>query len=109
EPIYMKKNRPAFKVCALCRPEKECRIVEIIFRESTTFGVRREEVKRYTLSRQSRKIKLPYGEVEVKVGMLKGKEIILSPEFESVKKLAERLKKPLKEVYQDTIFLLSKT
>lgn len=107
ESIYMKKNRPAFKVCALCSPGKEYEVVKTIFKESTTFGVRREEIKRYTLKRQTKKINLPYGEVDIKVGIFQGKEITFSPEFESCKRLAEKLKKPLKEIYQDVIFLLS--
>lgn len=107
EPIYMKKNRLAFKLCALCKSSLEAEVVQIIFTESTTLGIRREKIQRYILARKTRKIKLPYGEIEVKIGIYKGKEVTFSPEFESCKKLAKKVNKPLKEIYQDTILLLS--
>jgi len=107
EPIYMKKNRPAFKLCTLCKSSLEAEIVQMIFTESTTLGIRREKIQRYMLARKTRKIKLPYGEIEVKIGIYKGKEITFSPEFESCKKLAKKVNKPLKEIYQDAILLLS--
>jgi len=107
EPIYMKKNRPAFKLCVLCDKKLEPEVIDMIFSETTTLGIRREAVKRYTALRKIKKVRLPYGEVQIKVGIYHGKEVTISPEFESCKKLAEKLNKPLKEVYQDAIFLLS--
>ncbi len=107
EPIYMKKNRPAFKLCAICDSKLEHEVVSVIFRETTTLGIRREIVERYTAARKIKKVKLPYGEVKVKIGIYHGKEVTVSPEFESCRKLAQKLDKPLKEVYQDAIFLLS--
>jgi len=108
EPIYMKKNRPAFKLCVLCNSESELEIIDIILLESTTLGIRREEVKRYSISREIKIAKLPYGEVKVKIGTHKGKEIIISPEFESCAKLAKKIGKPLKEIYQDAILFFSR-
>ena len=107
ETIYMKKNRPAFKLCVLCDKKLEPEVIDMIFSESATLGIRREAVKRYTALRKIKKVRLPYGEVQVKIGIYHGKEVTISPEFESCKKLAEKLNKPLKEVYQDAIFLLS--
>ena len=107
EPIYMKKNRPAFKLCVLCDKKLEPEVIDMIFSETTTLGIRREAVKRYTALRKIKKVRLPYGEIQIKVGIYHGKEVTISPEFESCKKLAEKLNKPLKEVYQDAIFLLS--
>lgn len=108
EPIYMKKNRPAFKICVLCREELEKEIVNIIMLESTTLGIRRQTVKRYLADRELKTVKLPYGEVKVKTGILKGKLINISPEFESCNKLAEKTGKTLKEIYQDALLFFSR-
>jgi len=108
EPIYMKKNRPAFKLCVLCGRESEPEIIDIILLESTTLGIRKEEVKRYSISREIKTVKLPYGEVKVKIGTYKGKKVNISPEFESCSKLAKKTGKPLKEIYQDVILFFSR-
>ncbi|MBM3706972.1 MAG: nickel pincer cofactor biosynthesis protein LarC [Actinobacteria bacterium] len=107
ETILMKKNRPAFKVCALCKPENLADTLILIFSETSTFGVRVEEVKRFALKREIKRVKLPYGEVMVKVAILKGKEIIISPEYESCVSLAKKTGKPLQDIYHDAVFFLS--
>jgi len=108
EPIYMKKNRPAFKLCVLCGRESEWEIIDKIFSESSTLGIRREEIKRYSVDREIKKVKLPYGEVRVKTGIYKGKKVNISPEFESCSKLAKKTGRPLKEIYQDAILFFSR-
>jgi uncharacterized protein (DUF111 family) len=100
----MKKNRPAFKVCALCNYGKVDSIAGVFFSETSTLGIRMQQIGRITLERGVKTVKLPYGEVKLKVGILKGKEITFSPEFESCAEIARKLKKPLKEVYQDAVF-----
>lgn len=108
EPIYMKKNRPAFKISILCNEESEKKIINMVMLESTTLGIRREKIKRYSVDRKLKTVMLPYGEVKVKTGILKGKEINISPEFESCKKLAEATGRTLKEIYQDALLFFSK-
>ena len=80
----------------------------MILVESTTLGIRREEIKRYSVDRELKTVKLPYGEVKVKVGILKAKEINFAPEFESCRKLAEVTGKTLKEIYHDAVLFFSK-
>ena len=108
ENIYMKKYRPAFKLCVICSSELEQRIIDIIFSQTTTLGIRREKINRYCLERVIEKVRLPYGEVEIKKGIFKGKVINISPEFESCKRLAKKTGRPLKEIYQDTVLFFSK-
>ena len=108
EPIYMKKNRPAFKLCVICSLQLEREILDIIFNETSTLGVRVEKIKRYCTNRKIKTVKLSYGEVKVKIGIYQGRETTFSPEFESCVKLARKIKKPLKEIYRDAIFFLSK-
>ena len=107
EPVYMKKNRSAFKLCILTPGDILDEVLKLIFTESTTFGARIEEVKRFALDRHIKTVKLPYGVVKIKIGKYKGKEITFSPEFESCAELARKKDKPLKEVYRDAMFFLS--
>ena len=59
ESIYMKKNRPAFKLCVICDLKEETAIAHIIFKETSTIGIRREEVSRYCLDRKIETISFP--------------------------------------------------
>lgn len=108
EHIYMKKNRPAFKLSIICDLKEEETIAHIVFKETSTIGIRREEIGRYCLERKIEKVKLPYGEVEIKTASIDGKEINSSPEYESCRALAKKTGKPLKEVYRDGVLFFSK-
>jgi len=107
--IYMKKNRPAFKLNIICTIKEENNIAEMIFKETSTLGIRRETVNRYCLDRGKQLLKLPYGEIEIKVAKLDGEIVNSSPEYESCKKLAKKTGKPLKDIYRDIALSLSKT
>ena len=107
--IYMKKNRPAFKLNIICTIKEENNIAEMIFKETSTLGIRREAVNRYCLDREIQLLKLPYGEIEIKVAKLDGEIVNSSPEYESCKKLAKKTGKPLKDIYRDIALSLSKT
>ena len=61
-PIYMKKNRPANLLSVICREDKLETLLAIIFRESTTMGVRIREEKRRVLTRDYKEVKIPWGE-----------------------------------------------
>lgn len=108
EHIYMKKNRPALKLSVICGLKEEKAIMHIIFEETSTIGIRREKIDRYCLERKIEKIKLPYGEVEIKTAIIDGKEINSSPEYESCRVLAKKTGKPLKEVYRDALLFFSR-
>jgi uncharacterized protein (TIGR00299 family) protein len=107
EPVYMKKNRPAFKIFALLSRQDLDRFLNIIFTETSSLGVRIEEITRYCLKRKEVEVSLDYGRAKAKIGYLNGKAVTYSPEFESCKELAIKTGKPLKEIYQDLMFLLS--
>ncbi len=108
ENIYMKKFRPAFKLCVICSSDLEQKVIDTIFSQTTTLGIRREKINRYCLDREIEKVRLPYGEVEIKKGIFKGKVINISPEFESCRDLAKKTGRPLKEIYQDAVLFFSK-
>lgn len=88
--IIMKKGRPGITLSVLCAPEKEGELSSLIFRETTTLGIRRLPVQRRTLPRLTRGM--------IKSAMLAGKEKKSSIEFEAAKKLALRTGKPLKDI-----------
>ena len=71
---------------------------QIIFRETTTIGIRRQEMERTILKREKRTVTTPLGEVEVKVCTFDGKEYFY-PEYESVKKLCKKTGMSYKEAY----------
>ncbi len=99
-PIYMKKGRPANLLKVLCRGEKLEQILQIIFKESTTLGVRIHEETRRVLQRDFFQVSTPYGEVTVKAGYAGPETLIqLAPEFEDCKRIASGTGTPLKEVY----------
>jgi len=107
-PIYMKKGRPACLVTCLCRPQDRDNLLRVIFRESTTLGVRVREETRCSLLRRFFKVTTPYGAVNVKAGYLKNSQGVeevfqFAPEFEECRKLAEAAGVPLKEVYNSAM------
>ena len=97
--IYMKKNRPAYQISVLCDEEQIEKMNAILFRETTTIGVRRYPVERATLERRVEEVSTPYGQAKVKVCQFDGKEMCY-PEYESVKKLAKEQGMAYGDVYQ---------
>jgi len=102
-PIQMKKNRPGVLLTVLCAETAADKFSEMILRETTAFGVRRTIAERRKLRREFAEVKTPFGKVTVKIGRLGGKVIQAAPEFESCRKLAERNKIPLKQIYDAAI------
>ena len=99
-PIYMKKNRPAYKLEVICNKENLDNLLEIIFKETTTIGARFYPVDRAELTRKIIEIDTKYGKIQGKeITTLKGKTYIY-PEYESMKALAEKNDIPLKELYK---------
>lgn len=107
EPVFMKKNRQATKINVLCSPDAAVKIVDILFKETSTLGVRRQNIQRYSLKREFDMIKLPYGEVKIKIGYKEDKAVTFSPEYESCKLLAQKTGKPIKEIYRDAVCFFS--
>ncbi len=99
-PIYMKKNRPAVKLSVLCTDEQVKTLERIILTETTTIGIRKYATQRTVMKRETLKVKLPYGEVLVKVCEYEGIKKA-SPEYESVKELAQQTGRSLITIYRD--------
>jgi uncharacterized protein (TIGR00299 family) protein len=99
-PIQMKKNRPGVLLTVLCGESDADKLTELIFRETSAFGVRRYSAARRKLRREIVTVKTPFGPVAVKLGRLNGKIVQAAPEFESCKAAAAARKAPLKQVYE---------
>ena len=102
-PIQMKKNRPGVLLTVLCGEADADKFSELILRETSAFGVRRHLAERRKLKREFVKVKTPHGEVTVKIGKLDGQVVQIAPEFESCKKVADKVGMPLKQVYSDAV------
>lgn len=100
-PVFMKKNRPAYELHVICDAKDVPRMEEIIFRETTTVGIRRMPMERTVLSREVRRIETSLGEAVVKVCPV-GDEEKIYPEYESAAKIARARHLPLQKVY-DTV------
>lgn len=66
-PLGMKKNRPGLLLVCLCREEQRREMVELIFRHTSTIGVRETLCRRYILKRREERVTTPYGDVRVKI------------------------------------------
>ncbi len=88
--IQMKKNRPATKLSVLCKPVEKEKFLELVFKETTTLGVRVSEVERNCLPREIIRVETEFGAIDVKVAKLGEKIMNAKPEFEQVKEIAER-------------------
>jgi pyridinium-3,5-bisthiocarboxylic acid mononucleotide nickel chelatase len=98
-PIQMKKNRPGVMLSALCEEPTAEALADLIFAETTAFGLRMEKTVRLKLARRFETVRTEYGDVTVKLG-LKGPQIVqVAPEFESCKTIAQQAHVPLREVY----------
>jgi uncharacterized protein (TIGR00299 family) protein len=98
----MKRGRPGQIVKIISRHDEIQRVVEILFRESTTIGVRYYEANRFKLTRKEKTISTRYGDIRVKIvdepelGIKRAK-----PEYEDCKRAANRHKVSLREVYDE--------
>ena len=98
-PVYMKKNRPAWELTVICKKSKMEELEDIIFKETTTIGIREfPSVMRSILHRNQKQVETPFGIAEVKEVALPG-ERRFYPEYESVKTIAEKNHLPFAEVY----------
>jgi len=96
--VLMKKNRPGQLLTLLCEQANLSRLMDLIFRETTTIGVRTYEVRRKTLDRELIPVATPFGEVRVKVSRLNGTVLTAMPEYEDCQRIAAARGIPLKEV-----------
>ena len=94
----MKKNRPGTLLTVVCPPALRAPLADIIFRETTTIGLRHHEVDRECLQREIVSVRTPIGSIRFKVAWRDGRVINAVPEFEDCAKLAAAQDLSVKEV-----------
>jgi len=98
-PMQMKKNRPATMLMLVCPLEKGDELAYILLRETTTLGVRIQQVQRLKAQRTPQQIDTPLGSMLVKVKRLGTQIISAAPEYEECQRIAREQNMPLADVY----------
>jgi uncharacterized protein (TIGR00299 family) protein len=99
-PVLMKKNRPGVVVTVLCDEPRIPELEAILFRETTTLGIRRYPVSRHKLNRRPAEVDTAYGPVKGKLGWLEGRPPTFSPEYDDCARVAREHDAPLRDVYR---------
>ena len=99
--IIMKKNRPAVELAVISPKDRTEKILDKLFRETTSFGVRLQEVGRKKLIREIVNVKTEYGNVNVKLGYMDNEVIKISPEYEDCARMASARDVALRTVYEE--------
>ena len=98
-PVYMKKNRPAYELAVICSEADVTAMEEIIFRETTTIGIRKMRMERTVLKREQKSLETPRGKAELKLCTLPDGTVRAYPEYESAAAMAQREKISYREAY----------
>jgi pyridinium-3,5-bisthiocarboxylic acid mononucleotide nickel chelatase len=96
--VIMKKGRPGIGLTVLCHEDRISLLSEVLFRETTTIGIRFHKMSRMTLERKSRQKDTGLGTIQVKVSRLPDGTVKCTPEYEDCRKIAVKHGVPLIEV-----------
>ncbi|MDI9258706.1 nickel insertion protein [Alicyclobacillus sendaiensis] len=99
-PVHMKKGRLGLMLSVLCAKERLAAIERVIYRETTSIGLRYHEVWKRALAREFVTVQTPYGPVRVKVAYHDGAVVNRAPEYEEARRAAEAAGVSVKEVYE---------
>jgi uncharacterized protein (TIGR00299 family) protein len=102
-PVQMKKNRPGTLLTVIVPPEKLATITDVIFRETTTIGLRHYEAERECLAREIVSVETPLGPVRFKVSRRDGRIVTATPEFDDCARLAAANQLAVKDVQRIAI------
>jgi uncharacterized protein (TIGR00299 family) protein len=102
-PVLMKKGRPGTLITVLSDREHAARLEELLFRETSTLGLRIREERRRCLERKIEKVATPWGEVRIKIGLRDATEVQAAPEFEDCRQIAEARAVPVKQVIESAL------
>jgi pyridinium-3,5-bisthiocarboxylic acid mononucleotide nickel chelatase len=110
-PVQMKKNRPGMLLTVLCWPGDASRLGHLLFRETTTLGVRQRQEKRAIVDRRWVAVTTEWGEVRMKVASSNGDVTNYAPEYEDCRRIAVERQIPLKHVIEEAVqrYLHSRT
>lgn len=106
-PIYMKKSRPAVKLTVISPNHLVDKIIDVIFKETTSIGIRTYQVEKIMLPREIIELDTPWGTARVKVSYINGTPKIM-PEYDDCKAIAEKTGIPIQEVMKEILKLAFK-
>ena len=108
-PVQMKKNRPGVLLTLLCAPEDREKMAALIFRETTTLGVRYREEQRIILAREHVTVETAYGPIRIKVGRNDAGDIVnYAPEFEDCRAAAAKNGMAVRQVQNEALVAYSR-
>jgi uncharacterized protein (TIGR00299 family) protein len=107
-PVQMKKNRPGLLVTLLSESADASRLIDLVFRETTTIGVRTYEAHRKTLDREFVPVETPFGKVRMKISRMNGSVLNATPEYDDCQRIAAERGIPLKQVIASAAFEFQK-
>ena len=107
-PIQMKKGRSGVKLSILVGNDKKDQILEYLFTQTSTFGVRSFVVDKMMMKREYEMISTEFGEVQIKKAILNGKVVKYKPEFEDIKRISKETKIPINDVQNRILKLYEK-
>jgi uncharacterized protein (TIGR00299 family) protein len=99
-PVTMKKGRLGTLLTVLCKPSDADHLQQLIFRETTTLGIRVREENRVVLEREITPVQTDFGVIHIKTGSWQGEDWNAAPEFEDCRRAAAAFDVPLKTVMQ---------
>lgn len=105
-PTMMKRHRPGIILTVLAQEDQVGELVQTIFRETTSIGVRRQVIDRVTLARSMKTIRLPQGQVRVKTVQI-GNSLKHRPEFQDCQAISKKTGIPVQDVIEAVIRKLS--
>jgi uncharacterized protein (TIGR00299 family) protein len=103
-PAQMKKNRPGQLLRVLAAEGLRDTVLQILFQETTSLGVRIQEVDRYSLPRRTIHVQTSYGQLPVKVATNPQGDFTVAPEYDGCQRAALRHKVPLRLVYEEALY-----
>jgi uncharacterized protein (DUF111 family) len=96
--VIMKKNRPGTNLTVLCSDKQKENVTKIIFRETTSIGIRFYKAQRELLDRTVKSVNTKFGKINVKISTLNGETMTVTPEYDDCRRIAKKYKIPLLEV-----------
>jgi uncharacterized protein (TIGR00299 family) protein len=102
-PVIMKRGRPGIVLTALAPPQKAAAVAGVVLAETTSLGVRLQEVRRRLLARQMETVSLRGGTVRIKVATVGRGRTKAAPEYQDCKRIAEQTGKPVRDVMDEAM------
>jgi uncharacterized protein (DUF111 family) len=103
-PAIMKHQRPAIVLTALSPPAKAHAVAEILLRDTSTLGVRMQEMQRVVLTRRMEVVQTAGGRVRMKVAELGDGQVKAAPEYQDCKRIANHTGRPIRDVMEEAAF-----